>query len=375
MKLENYRAGEYVREDGYRAFILSKINYSWSWEDGELNKLLSEASRMIGELNAYSKLIPNADTYIKTLIKIEANKSSKIEEIETKIEENILGAEYSEQERKEKTEEVERLIQAINYGIKEIDKKAQIDTGILREMHKILMQGKKIEENKPGKIRITQNWVGGTNVYDATYVPPPAGEVLECLTDFEKAIDNDLTETPDLVKIAMIHYQFESIHPFIGGNGRIGRLIVPLYLKNKGILEKPCLYISNYLEENKEKYFGMLTKVRTNSDMIGWIKFFLETFIETANREKEILKNLDKLNQEMNKFIEGLSVKTASTKKFLGVLYEKPVVDRDKLCKLTGIKEGTMRNIISAFLEKEYIKIEKNNKNKILTFTKFMEVI
>lgn len=119
----------------------------------------------------------------------------------------------------------------------------------------------------------------------------------------------------------------------------------------------------------------MLTKVRTNSDMINWIKFFLDGVIDSVKKELELLKELDKLDKEMNEFIEGLSVKTASSKKFLEVIYEKPVLDRDDLCDLTGIKEGTMRNIITAFLEKEYIKIEKINKDKILTFTKFMDII
>lgn len=152
-------------------------------------------------------------------------------------------------------------------------------------------------------------------------------------------------------------------------------MIIPLYLQNKGITKNSCLYISDYLSSNKEQYFNMLTKVRTNSDILGWIKFFLEVIIETAKNEIELLKEFNKLDEEMTEFIEKLSVKTASTKKFLEVLYEKPVVDRDKLCDLTGIKEGTMRNIISAFLEKEYIKIEKINRNKILTFTKFMDII
>lgn len=215
MKLENYRAGEYIRCEGYRAFILSKINYSWSWEDEKLNKKLEKASRLIGELNAYTNLIPKSDTYLKILVKIEANKSSKIEEINTNLEDNILGAKYLKQEEVKDTEEVERFIKAINHGEKEILKKVQLDTNLLREMHKILMQGKEIENNKPGKLRVTQNWVGGENLDEATYIPPPPGEILECLTDFEKSIDNDLTDTPDLVKLAMLHYQFESIHPFI----------------------------------------------------------------------------------------------------------------------------------------------------------------
>ena len=152
-------------------------------------------------------------------------------------------------------------------------------------------------------------------------------------------------------------------------------MIIPLYLQSKEIIERPCLYISDYLEKNKERYFSTLTKVRTNSDILGWIKFFLEVVIETAKKEKELLKKFYELDKEMSEFIDGLSVKTASSKKFLDVLYEKPVVDRDKLCELTGIKEGTMRNIISAFLEKDYIAIEKYNKNKILTFKNYMEII
>lgn len=152
-------------------------------------------------------------------------------------------------------------------------------------------------------------------------------------------------------------------------------MIIPLYLQSKNYIEKPCLYISAYIEKNKEEYFNMLTKVRTNSDILGWIKFFLKVIIQTAKSEKELLKKFNKLDEELENFISGLSVKTASSKKFLDVLYEKPVVDRDKLCELTGIKEGTMRNIISAFLEKDYIVIEKYNKNKILTFKKYMEII
>lgn len=331
MKLEEYKSGEYVKMNAYKAFIPSKINYNWGWDDTKLDKLLAEANRQIGELNAYSLLIPNVDLYIKMHVKIEANKSSRIEGTRTTVEEDLLDVTDINPEKRDDWEEVQNYVKATNYGVERIREGFPVCTRLIREIHEILMQGVRGEHKTPGEFRVSQNWIGGSMPSTAVYVPPPHTEVAKCLSDFEKFINNEEIDTPDLIKIAILHYQFESIHPFLDGNGRIGRLLIPLYIQSKGMLEKSCLYISDYIERNKDTYYDMLTRVRTHNDMIGWIKFFLEAVIETSKTAKEKFRNVVELTMEMDKVIMDLSVKPENARKVLDVLYDEPVISRKKI--------------------------------------------
>ena len=375
MKLEEYKSGEYVKMNDYKAFIPSKINYNWGWDDTKLDKLLSEANRQIGELNAYSLLIPNVDLYIKMHVKIEANKSSRIEGTRTTVEEDLLDVTDINPEKRDDWEEVQNYVKATNYGVERIKEGFPVCTRLIREIHGILMQGVRGEHKTPGEFRTSQNWIGGSMPSIAVYVPPPHTEIAECLSDFEKFINNEEIDTPDLIKIAILHYQFESIHPFLDGNGRIGRLLIPLYIQSKGMLEKSCLYISDYIERNKNTYYDMLTKVRTHNDMIGWIKFFLEAVIETSKTAKEKFRSVVELTMEMDKIIVNLPVKSDNVKKVIDVLYNEPVINRKKLCDLTEIKEGTVKNIINCLLEKNII-VETTgySRNQIFTFQKYTEL-
>ena len=375
MKLEEYKSGEYVKMNDYKAFIPSKINYNWGWDDTKLDKLLAEANRQIGELNAYSLLIPNVDLYIKMHVKIEANKSSRIEGTRTTVEEDLLDITDINPEKRDDWEEVQNYVKATNYGVERIKNGFPVCTRLIRELHKILMQGVRGEHKTPGEFRTSQNWIGGSMPSNAVYVPPPHTEIAECLTDFEKFINNEEIDTPDLIKIAILHYQFESIHPFLDGNGRIGRLLIPLYIQSKGMLEKSCLYISDYIERNKDTYYDMLTRVRTHNDMIAWIKFFLEAVIETSKTAKEKFRNVVELTMEMDKVIVNLPVKSDNVKKVIDVLYNEPVINRKKLCDITKIKEGTIKNIINCLLENNII-VETTgySRNQIFTFQKYTDL-
>lgn len=375
MKLEEYQAGKFVQMKDYKAFIPSKINYNWEWSDTKLNKLLSEADRQIGELNAYLLLIPNVDLYIKMHVKIEANKSSRIEGTRTTVEEDLLDVTEINPEKRDDWEEVQNYVKATNYGVQRIRDGFPVCTRLIREIHEILMQGVRGEHKTPGEFRTSQNWIGGSIPSTAVYVPPPHTELAECLTDFELFINNEEIDTPDLIKIAILHYQFESIHPFQDGNGRIGRLLIPLYIQSKGMLDKSCLYISDYIERNKDLYYDMLTRVRTHNDMIDWIKFFLEAIIETSKVAKEKFRKVVKLTKEMDEAIMDLSVKPENAKKVLDVLYDEPAINRKKICELTGIKEGTVKNIINSLLEKDII-IETTgySRNQIFKFQKYTDL-
>ena len=375
MKLEEYKSGKYVKMNDYKAFIPSKINYNLGWYDTKLDKLLAEANRQIGELNAYSLLIPNVDLYIKMHVKIEANKSSRIEGTRTTVEEDLLDVSDINPEKRDDWEEVQNYVKATNYGVARIKEGFPVCTRLIREIHEILMQGVRGEHKTPGEFRISQNWIGGSMPSTAVYVPPPHTEIAECLSDFEKFINNEEIDTPDLVKIAILHYQFESIHPFLDGNGRIGRLLIPLYIQSKGMLEKSCLYISDYIERNKDTYYDMLTRVRTHNDMIGWIKFFLEAVIETSKTAKEKFRKVVELTVEMDKIIVNLPVKSDNAKKVINVLYNEPIINRKKLCNITKIKEGTIKNIINCLLENDII-VETTgySRNQIFTFQKYTDL-
>ncbi len=375
MKLEEYKSGEYVKMNDYKAFIPSKINYNWGWDDTKLDKLLAEANRQIGELNAYSLLIPNVDLYIKMHVKIEANKSSRIEGTRTTVEEDLLDIADITPEKRDDWEEVQNYVKATNYGVERIAKGFPVCTRLIREIHQILMQGVRGEYKTPGEFRTSQNWIGGSMLSTAVYVPPPHTEIAEYLTDFEKFINDEEIDTPDLIKIAILHYQFESIHPFLDGNGRIGRLLIPLYIQSKGMLEKPCLYVSDYIERNKDTYYDMLTRVRTHNDMIGWIKFFLEAVIETSKTTKDKFRKVVELTMEMEKVIMNLPVKPENAKKVIDVLYDEPIVSRKRIIEKTGMKFTTLTGIIKAFQEKQIlIETTGYSRNQVFAFQKYIDL-
>lgn len=375
MKLEAYKSGEYIKMNGYKAFIPSKINYNWGWDDTKLDKLLSEANRQIGELNAYSLLIPNVDLYIKMHVKIEANKSSRIEGTRTTVEEDLLDVTDINPEKRDDWEEVQNYVKATNYGVERIKEGFPVCTRLIREIHKILMQGVRGEHKTPGEFRTSQNWIGGSMPSTAVYVPPPHTEIEECLTDFEKFINNEGIDTPDLIKIAILHYQFESIHPFLDGNGRIGRLLIPLYIQSKGMLDKSCLYISDYIERNKDTYYDMLTRVRTHNDMIGWIKFFLEAVIETSKTAKEKFRKVVELTMKMDKLLIDLPVKAENAKKVIDALYNEPIINRKKLMEITDIKPSTLKDTVNVLLENNII-VETTgySRNQVFAFQNYIDL-
>ena len=237
------------------------------------------------------------------------------------------------------------------------------------------MTGVRGEHKTPGEFRISQNWIGGSMPSKAVYVPPPHTEIAELLTDFEKFINNEEIDTPDLIKIAILHYQFESIHPFLDGNGRIGRLLIPLYIQSKGMLNKSCLYISDYIERNKDEYYDCLTRVRTQNDMIGWIKFFLTAVIETSKIAKDKFKKVVEFTMEMDRKILNMTVKPENAKKVLDVLYDEPAVNRKKLVELTGITESTIKNIINNFVDKGIlVETTGYTRNQIFKFQKYTDL-
>ena len=308
-------------------------------------------------------------------VKIEANKSSRIEGTRTTVEEDLLDVTDINPEKRDDWEEVQNYVKATNYGVERIRDGFPVCTRLIREIHKILMNGVRGEHKTPGEFRTSQNWIGGSMPSTAVYVPPPHTEIAECLSDFEKFINNEEIDTPDLIKIAILHYQFESIHPFLDGNGRIGRLLIPLYIQSKGMLEKSCLYISDYIERNKDTYYDMLTRVRTHNDMIGWIKFFLEAVIETSKTAKEKFRKVVELTMKMDKVIMNLPIKAENAKKVVDVLYNEPIINRKKLMEITDIKSSTLKDTVNVLLENNII-VETTgySRNQVFAFQNYIDL-
>ena len=373
-KLEDFKAGQYIKVDDYKSFIPSKINEDWIWNDSQLNKLLAEANLQLGTLNGFAEQIPNIDIYIKMHVKVEANKSSRIEGTKTTIDEDLLEKLDVNPEKRDDWQEVQNYVEAINYGIKRINE-LPVCTRLIKEIHSILMQGVRGEHKNPGEYRTSQNWIGGSKPSNAVYVPPIPSEVGSCLSDLEKFINNDNINTPDLIKIAIIHYQFESIHPFLDGNGRTGRILIPIYLLNKGLLSKPCFYISDFIEKNKNAYYDFLSRVRSQNDILSWIKFFLEATIETAKTARTKFEKVVDFTSHMNDLVLNMSVRPENAKLVINCFYNEPTMNRKILMEKTGLKPTALKSVINNLLEKNLI-VENTgySRNQIFTFEKYINL-
>lgn len=348
MRLEDFKSGKYIDQYQYKSFLPEKIDHEWIIASPEINSLLSDANRLIGELNAFSQLIPDVDYFIKMHITKEATTSSQIEGTKTNIEDVLIKEEDISPEKRDDWNEVQNYINAINYSIVQLEK-LPISNRLIRNTHKVLLQSVRGEKKNPGEFRKSQNWMGAT-LKDAIYIPPHQSSVLDLMTDLELFLNNQKLLTPHLIRIAIAHYQFETIHPFLDGNGRIGRLLITLYLVSNDILNKPSLYLSDFFEKNRTHYFDNLMIARTKNNLSQWIKFFLVGIIETASSSINVFKKIIILRQKTE--IEKISKMGSKAKRGLILiksLYQNPITDSNSVCALLGIAPSTANRLIADF--------------------------
>ena len=348
MRIEDFKAGKYIDQYQYKSFLPEKINHEWIIASPEINSLLSDANRLIGELNAFSQLIPDVDYFIKMHITKEATTSSQIEGTKTNIEDVLIKEEDISPEKRDDWNEVQNYINAINYSIAQLET-LPISNRLIRNTHKALLHSVRGEKKNPGEFRRSQNWIGAT-LKDAIYIPPHQSSVLDLMTDLELFLNNQKLLTPHLIRIAIAHYQFETIHPFLDVNGRIGRLLITLYLVSNGILNKPSLYLSDFFEKNRTHYFDNLMISRTKNNLSQWIKFFLVGIIETASSSISVFKKIIILREktEIGK-ISKMGSKSKRGLILIKSLYQNPITDSNSVCALLDIAPSTANRLIADF--------------------------
>ncbi len=375
MNLENFKAGTYRQQNQYKSFSPSKVNENWFWNNQKLNTLLAEANYKLGSLNAFSLHVPDVDFYIQMHKTKEATASSRIEGTKTEVEDALLRKADVLPERRDDWQEVQNYIDALNFAVCQLET-LPVSTRLLKETHRILLCKGRGERKDPGEYRHSQNWIGGTNPGNAAFVPPHHEEIPELMGDLENFLHNDSIDVPDLVRIAIGHYQFETIHPFLDGNGRIGRLMITLYLVNKGLLSKPTLYLSDYFERHRTEYIDALARVRIKDDILPWIRFFMEAVIATATKGVDTFGKIQKLRDE----VEGAKLVTLGkrfprAKELVNALYRKPTVTSADVSEILDVVQGTANTLIDDFVKLGIlVEITGSRRNRIFTFAEYVKL-
>lgn len=374
--MRQFQSGSHRKQPGgYQSFSPSPINRQWIIDDPEIQVLLSEADRHIGSLNMFSNYVPNVDLFISMHVVKEATTSSHIEGTRTNIEEAWMPEYDISPERRNDWQEVRNYIDAMNFAVQQLDT-LPLSSRLIREAHRILLSGARGKHKLPGEFRSSQNWIGGSTLNEASFIPPHHTEVYELMSDLEMFMHNAEIKVPHLIKIALIHYQFETIHPFLDGNGRMGRLLITLYLFNFGLLKKPVLYLSNYFDQNRALYFDYLSSVRTGNHLRQWLAFFLEGVAATATQATDTLEKIFSLKQQLEgEIMMSLGSKAKRGNLLLNYLYQHPVVDGSDVSKITGYTLPSAYKLLDDF-QKLGILVEMTGfqRNRKFMFKSYMEL-
>lgn len=374
MDINSFKSGHFKKQSYYKSFMPALISHEWGVSDSQLISLLSQADRRLGELNAFSQLVPDADFFIKMHVSKEATLSSKIEGTRTNLEDVLQQPENIAPEKRDDWEEVQNYIKAMNVAIEEFNR-LPISSRLLRNTHKILLQGVRDRHKLPGEFRKSQNWIGGASIDDAVFVPPHHQDLPELMSDLEIFINSDVPPVPDLIKIAIAHYQFETIHPFLDGNGRVGRLLITLYLVNKGLLESPTLYLSAFFEKYRSLYYDNLSRTRTHNDLTQWIKFFLEGVNQTAESSIGTFKAIIHLRKSYEKKILSLGRKAETAHRLLNNLYRCPYTDSKLVASWLGVGKSTSLQFINNFVDLGILhELTGYKRNRIFGFNEYVNL-
>lgn len=373
------RAGEYrinlTGELQYKSFVPNPLPPNPPIKiDEEMANLLAKANRNIGILEGLSRQIPNIELFVSMYVRKEALLSSQIEGTQATLD-DILDPKVEENTNRHVIDVV-NYIKASRYAKARL-KELPICNRLIKETHKVLMQNVRGEERNPGEFRRSQNWIGpaGSTLKNARYIPPNLDDMLEAMSDLEKFINQDNYMEP-LIKTALIHYQFETIHPFLDGNGRIGRLLTNLFLMEKKILNDETLYISYFLKRNRIEYYDRLTKVRIKGNFEQWIKFFLLAINESALDSIQTIDELVKLHNRNIEIVKNTGRAAKTIIKVFNYLEGCPIIDIGKTSEELGFSFNAISNAVDKLIQLNILKQTENvQRNRVFAYEEYLDIL
>jgi len=373
--IKEFKAGYRRKGNNYQYFLPEKINHAFVWSDEAISSLLEKASLNLGELNSFARFVPDADLFIRMHVYNEAVLSSRIEGTKTQIGEALLEGKDINPEKRDDWKEVDNYVAAMNYALDRL-KKLPLSSRLIQETHGVLLEGVRGRHKKPGEFRQSQNWIGGATLNDATFIPPIHEEVPELMSDLVKFLHNNDVKVPHLVRIAIAHYQLETIHPFLDGNGRIGRLLITLYLVSSGVLERPLLYISDFFHRHRNLYFDNLMLVREKNDLAQWLKFFLTAVADAAEKSVSTLNDILKLKSSLERKLYPALGKRLKTGQILFTkLFSTPIVTARSVEKTTGLSPKAANDLIARFVDFGILKEATGyQRNRIFVFKSYLDL-
>lgn len=372
--IEAFLAGRKEKGLEYLYFVPEPVNVQWQWKDVQLGVLLEKASISLGELNSYARLVPNTELFIQLHVTKEAVVSSRIEGTQTQLDEALLPEEEVLPERRNDWLEVRNYMAAMNGAIQQLEH-LPLSSRLLRQAHESLLSGVRGQHRQPGEFRRSQNWIGGSSLKDAAFIPPAHHYIDPLMGDLENFLHNREIVVPSLIRIGIAHYQFETIHPFLDGNGRIGRLLITLYLVSEKILHKPLLYLSSFFEKNRVLYYENLTRVREKNDLLHWLKYFLVGVDETARKAAQTLSEVLVLKQDTERRLtecSGRRAKTALT--LISHLFVNPVVTVKQVQQICGLSTKSANDLVTFFHDEGILKeVSGQTRYRIFAFSEYLD--
>jgi len=373
------RAGQYVEQiEGYKAFIPNPLPPKPEIiMDQEMWDLLSQADRALGRLDGATDALPNPDLFVFMYVRKEAVLSSQIEGTQASLIDVLeFESQALEPNNPQEVAEVVNYIAAINYGLERL-KSFPVSLRLIREIHKELMQGVRGAEREPGEFRRTQNWIGagGCSLKDATYVPPPRHEMLQSLDNLEKFLHSP-QPIPTLIKVGLAHAQFETIHPFLDGNGRTGRLLITFLLCEQNILQRPLLYISHYFKKYRSEYYDRLQAIRESGNWEGWLKFFLRGVYEVAQEAAATARKIVNLKEEHRQLVlNKMGRKSGNAIALLESLYFRPIFNVEHAEGITSLSYPNANALIKALSDIGLVEeITGQKRNRAFSYAPYLAV-
>ena len=375
------RIGTYITKkvatESYRAYIPSQLPPCPPIDVSSLYSYLEKATLALAELNSIVQIIPNISLFIYMYVRKEALLSSQIEGTQSSFADLMLFEHNQKPNISiDDVEEVSNYVQAINYGLDQLKNNFPLSLRLICEIHAILLSGSRGSNKLPGEFRRSQNWIGGSRPGNALFVPPPVEKLMDCLSDFENFLYEKKSKLPALIRAGIAHVQFETIHPFLDGNGRLGRLLIILLLYQEGLLKEPILYLSLYFKQNRDIYYNLLQQIRLQGTWETWLEFFLEGVTESAKQAVHTAKQINMLFENDLLKIQKLGRSRLSCIEVLEHLKKMPQTSVPLLSKELNITAPTARSALTHMLELGILEeITAKKRDRVYVYRQYLDIL